>query len=61
MLLFYNLHTLSKFIHFWLTGNTVDKTMQWKHLNKHINIYLHRECCKASFICCFIVTAKTSI
>ena len=25
------------------------------------NIYLQRECCKTSFICCFIVTAKNSI
>ena len=32
------------------------------HLNQYINIYLHRgECCKTSFIYCFIVTAKNLI
>ena len=32
------------------------------HLNQYINIYLYRgECCKTSFIYCFIVTAKNLI
>ena len=42
-------------------GITVDQTMQRQHLNQYINIYLHRQCCKTSFICCFIVTAKNFI
>ena len=29
-----------------------------QHLNQYINIYIHTECCKISFICSFIVTAK---
>ena len=32
-----------------------------QHLNQYINICLHRECCKTSFICCFIVTNKNLI
>ena len=35
--------------------------MQWQHLNQFINIYLHREFRKASFICCSIVTVKNVI
>ena len=35
--------------------------MQWQHWNQYINIYLHRECCKTSFIYCFTVTAKNLI
>ena len=41
-----------------LTENAVDEPVQWQHC---INIYLHRECCKTSFIHCFIVTAKNLI
>ena len=29
---------------FWLTGNTIDETVQQQHLNQCINIYLHIEC-----------------
>ena len=43
------------------TGNTVDETVQQQHLNQYINIYLHRECCKTGFICCFIVTAENIV
>ena len=43
------------------TGNTVHETVQQQHFNKCINIYVHQECCKTSFICCFIVTAKNLI
>ena len=43
------------------TGNNVDENMQRQHLNQYINIYLHRECRKTSFIRCFIVTTKTLI
>ena len=35
--------------------------MHQQHLNKYINIHLHRECPETSFICCFIVTAKNLI
>ena len=35
--------------------------MQRQHLNQYINSYLHRECCKTSFIYCFIVNAKNLI
>ena len=35
--------------------------MQRQHWNQYINIYLHRECCKTSFIYCFTVTAKNLI
>ena len=35
--------------------------MQRQHLNQYINIYLHRECCKTSFLYCFIVDAKNLI
>ena len=41
-------------------GNSVDETMLWQHLDQYINIYLHRECCKTSFIC-FVVTAENLI
>ena len=44
-----------------LTENTEDETMQRQHLNQYINIYLHRECHKTSFIHCFIVTIKNLI
>ena len=43
------------------TGNTVDGTIQQQHLDQYINIYLHRECRKTSFICCFILTATNLI
>ena len=33
----------------------------WQHLNHYINTYLHKECDKAIFIRCFIVTAETLI
>ena len=42
-------------------GNSIDETVHWEHLNQYINIYLHRECPKTSFICCFIVTTKNLI
>ena len=29
-----------------------------QHLNQYIKIYLHRECHKTSFICCFVVTIE---
>ena len=32
--------------------------MQQQHLNEYINIYLHKECRKTSFVCCFIVTVE---
>ena len=50
----------SSYIFDW-TGNTIDEIKQRQHLNQYINIYLHRECCKTSFISCFIVTAKNLI
>ena len=34
----------------------IDETVHWQHLKQCINIYLHWECCKASFICCFVTT-----
>ena len=43
------------------TGNAVDETMQQQHLSQYINIYLHRECRKTSFIFCYIVTAENLI
>ena len=43
------------------TENTIGKTMQLQHLNQYINIYSHRECCKTSFIYCFIVTLEKLI
>ena len=36
----------------------MDETVQRQHLNQYINIYFHRECRKASFICYFIVSAE---
>ena len=53
------LHCIHTFFEY--TGNTVDETMQQQHLNQYSNIYLHRECCKSSFICCFILTAENLI
>ena len=41
--------------------STIDETMQQQHFSQYINIYLHRECCKTSFIYCFIVTAENLI
>ena len=35
--------------------------MQRQHLNQYINIYLHRECCKTSFIYCFAATTENLI
>ena len=35
--------------------------MQWEHWNQYINIYLHRECCKTSFIYCFAATTENLI
>ena len=54
-------HASSIIVHtfFDYKGNTVDETMQWQHLKQYI--YLHRECCKTSFICCFIVTSENLI
>ena len=43
------------------TGNTVDETVQQQHLTNTLNSFLSRECCKTSFVCCFIVTAKNLI
>ena len=38
-----------------------DETGQQQHLNQYINIYLHREFHKTSFIPSFIVNAKNLI
>ena len=36
--------------------------LQWEHLNQYIlNSVLHKECCKTSFVHCFIVIAKNLI
>ena len=51
-------------VHTFLTRQkiyTVDETIQWQHLDQYVNIYLHRECCKTSFICCFTVTTENLI
>ena len=42
------------------TGNAVDETMQQQHLSQYINICLHREYRKTSFIF-YIVTTKNLI
>ena len=38
-----------------------DENVHQQHSNQHINSYLHRKCCKASFISSFIVTTKNLI
>ena len=43
---------------YYLTGNTVDGTVQWQHLNQYIKFIYIENIVKISFICCFIVTAK---